>query len=108
MTLPIVEDKFHPERESRRVREAVNALGLRGVSKNTGDVTLTANTTTTTVTDQRVSVSQFIDFMPTSASGAKEWHSGSMYVSSQTNGEFTITHTNCSETDRTFRYVFFG
>lgn len=91
-----------------KLHTALVEIVNRGNVNCTGDVTLTASTTTTTVKNSRISKTQFIMFMPTSANAAKEYAGGTMYVSSQSNGQFTITHTNCSETDRTFRYVFFG
>lgn len=101
-------DPKDTDRYRRLLNTAFNEILLRGNTSNTGTVTLTANATTTTVKNSRVGKEQFIDFMPTTENAAKELYGGTMYVSSQNNGEFTITHNNCTATDRTFRYVFFG
>lgn len=92
----------------RRVAQKVNQI-LDGKTNNTGSVTLTASTTTTTVTDRRVGVESVILFMPTTANASAEIGAGGMYVSTQTAGtSFVITHANNAQTDRTFRYIIVG
>lgn len=106
MSLSQLPYKGETEKEDAIIRH-INQIIL-GNLNNTDTVTLTESSTTTTVRNSRVSASSYIAFMPTTANAATEYAAGSMYVSSQTNGEFTITHANNSQTDRTFRYVHVG
>ena len=91
------------------IADVVNRI-MDGKTNNTGDVTLTASSATSTVTDHRVGVDSVILFMPTTASAATEFAAGTMYVSSRSipNRTFTITHVNSATADRTFRYVVIG
>lgn len=86
------------------VIDKINQL-LRGKLNVTLDVTLTANSATTTVTDERISVFSFIGWEPLTAHAAAEIAAGGMYVdkTTQVNGALTITHANNAQTDRTFR-----
>lgn len=74
----------------------------------TGTVTLAANAFSTTVEDQRVGISSFIDFVPQTANAAAELASGGMYVSGMTSHRFTITHASSAQDDRTFTYTIMG
>ena len=68
------------------------------------ELTLTANTTTTTLTDARISPQSHINLAPLSANAAAEhW-----WVSAQDNGTATITHANAATTDRTFNVLIIG
>ena len=93
----------------RKVAQKVNAL-LDGKTNNVGSFTITANDTTTVVSDLRVGNESVILFMPTTANAATEiWGGGGMYVSSITAGtSFTVTHSNGAQTDRTFKYTLIG
>lgn len=73
-----------------------------------GDVTLAANQSTTTVNDPRAGPESWIWPMPKTANAATELGNGTLYISGQDNGAFTITHANNGQTDRTFRYVVLG
>lgn len=75
---------------------------------NTGTVTLTANAQSTTVADSRVSFNSFVGFMPLTANAASELAGGGMWVSTQANESFTITHTSAASADRQFRYALLG
>jgi hypothetical protein len=99
-----------------QVTQSVNGL-LDGFSNNTGEVTLTENSATSTVTLPHgvLSDNSVILFMPTTSNAAVELASGAMYVSARSvtnrfdsNSTFTITHTNNAQTDRTFKYVLVG
>ena len=90
----------------RQISDAVNNI-IDGKINATGSVTLTDNSATSVVTDQRVSADSVILFMPTNSGGATELASGSMYVSSRGKQTFTITNTN-SATSRTFDYIVIG
>ena len=105
---PVQYDPQNSEIYRRKLNTAFNEILLRGNTSNTGTVTLTASTTTTTVKNSRVGSEQFIAFMPRTQNAATELYGATMYVSSQNNGEFTITHASNTQTDRTFRYAFLG
>lgn len=90
---------------------------MLGKTNNTFSVTLTANTTTTTVNIPKDSIGQssVVQFMPQTANAAAELASGSMYVSArsiatgaQANSTITITHSNNAQTDRTFGFTVTG
>ena len=90
----------------RQLSAAVRRL-FDGKLNSTGEVTLTASTTTTTVTDQRVTSTSFIGLMPKTANAAAAL--GTTHVSARTNsGSFTLTHANNAQADRTFTYVIIG
>ena len=87
----------------REISERVNAI-LLGKVNSTGTVTLTANTTTTTVNDANAHGSSVPVLVPTTANAAAE----AWYISSRATGSFAITHANAATTDRTFLYVLLG
>ena len=89
----------------RLVAEAVNRL-YDGKINALGDVTLTANQATTTLTDLRIGPQSFIGFMPTTANAAAELTA--LYVSSRGKQTATLTHNNAASADRTYRYVVLG
>lgn len=91
--------------DETRLLQAVNQLIL-GNSNNTGSVTLTASATTTTVLNTRVGANSKIFLEPTTANAATA--RATTYVSAKTAGQFTITHANNAQTDRTFDYVHVG
>jgi hypothetical protein len=69
-------------------------------------VTLAANTTTTTVTDARIGASTGIFFSPLTANAAGAI--SGLYVSAQKKGQATFTHANSATTDRTFNALLIG
>jgi hypothetical protein len=87
---------------TREIAERCNLL-LLGRINTTGSATLTANTTTTTVTDTNCHAGSFVGLMPTTANAAAE----SPYIV-PASGSFVITHANTATTDRTFKYVLLG
>jgi hypothetical protein len=95
----------------RRLSRVVNQA-MQGKTNNTSEtaVTLTANATTTTVTEapNRIGEATVILFMPTTANAAAAM--ANIYVSSRSvaNNTFTITHANTATVDRTFNYVLVG
>lgn len=88
---------------------AINQL-VRGRGNNVGEVTLTASTTTTTVTlnDEIGNSNGKVFLTPTTANAAAELGNGTLYVSSVTNNTFVLTHANNAQNDRTFHYKFAG
>lgn len=83
----------------------INEL-LKGRANNTGTVTLTAGTTTTTVTNNVFQSTSVPVLMPTTANAAGAL--ATTYVSSRTTGSFVLTHANAGSTDRSFLYLFWG
>jgi hypothetical protein len=93
------------------VAAKVNQI-LRGRTNNVGEITLTANTTTTTIS---VAVGVFGDktailFDPTTSTAATAFGSGGFYVSSRSPelGQYVITHPNTADTNKTFRVAYIG
>lgn len=87
------------------VADAVNRHN-EGKFNATKDVTLTANTTTTTVTDSRISPTCALVLSPKTANAAAAV--GTTYVSSQSQGSAVLTHANDAQTDKTFRLAIIG
>lgn len=88
----------------RKLAEVLDGV-MDGKINATGTVTLTASSTTTTLTDRRIGTGSVILFMPTTQNAAGEI---GMYVSSRGQGTATITHASMSQTDRTFAYALLG
>lgn len=78
----------------------------QGHLANTGSVTLRASQTTTTVTDERVSINTVPVLTPASSTAAAT--SPTVWVSTVTAGSFTITHSSTAAVDKTFRYALLG
>lgn len=93
--------------DDREVSLVVNGI-MNGKINATGEVTLTASSATTAVTEVRAGADSVILFTPTTANAAAEQGAGGMYVSSFGKQTFTITHANNAQTDRTFRYAVIG
>ncbi len=87
----------------RQTAEAVNQL-LDGKINAVGTVTLNTSTTTTSVSDRRCGAESVIVLMPTTANAAAE----SLYVNARSKQQFTITHANNSQADRTYAYAILG
>jgi hypothetical protein len=88
-----------------QVERTINEL-LKGRANNVGEVTLTANVTTTTTTDTRIKQSMKIFLSPTTANAAAALTN--VYVSAVADGSFTLTHSNTATVDRTFDYIIHG
>ena len=69
------------------------------------DVTLDANSTTTTVTDPRIGVHSVPICMPTTANAAAI---AVPYRSDNLTGSMTLTHASDANTDKTFKVVLVG
>ena len=100
--------KIPPEGGSdREVASVVNLL-VDGKSNNKGTFTLTASTTTTTVSDLRAGTNSVITYVPTTANASAEIGAGTIFISARNNESFVLTHANNSQSDRTFLYVVIG
>ena len=87
--------------EVQKVSNVVYLL-MEGKSNALGDVTLTANAATSTLTDPRIGTESLITFMPTTANAATGLTS--LYVGTRAQGSCTLTHANNAQTDRTYVY----
>lgn len=91
--------------DGRQIVEWINRL-LSGRLNASTTVTLTANATSTTLTDPRISIESFIGFMPTTATAALAMTA--LYVSARTSGSATLTHNNTADVDRTYVALIIG
>lgn len=88
-----------------RLADAINNM-LRGKLNNGGEVTLTANSATTTLTDIRIGSESVVLMQPTTANAAGAL--SGLYFGTPGNGTVTINHANDANTDKTFRYAVIG
>lgn len=93
------------KRHRERLAQAINGLRL-GKLNAVGTFTLTANSATTTVTDNLFESNMVPLWSPTTANAATAM--GNVYVSSRAQGSFVLTHANNAQTDRTFLYFRVG
>jgi hypothetical protein len=97
----------------RRIARVVNSL-LQGKTNNTGTVTLTANAASTVVSlaQGRLGNDTLILFDPLTSNAAVQLAAGTMYVTTANRdvmgNQFTITHANNAQADRSFRYTLIG
>ncbi len=95
----------------RRLAQIINGC-MQGKTNNTSEtaVTLTANATTTTVTEapNRIGETTQVILIPTTANAAAAI--GTTYLSSRSvaNNTFTLTHANDAQTDKIFNYILVG
>lgn len=75
--------------DERQVAEVVRGV-MDGKTNNTGTITLTQSSTTTTLNDRRIGANTVILFSPINDKGASEL--ASLYVSSRGQGTATLTH----------------
>jgi hypothetical protein len=82
-------------------RVAVELERLLGELPVNGTVTLTASTTTTTVSNPAMTAARNVLLTPLTANAAAEdWH-----ISDRSRGSFEITHSSDPGTDRDFAYT---
>ena len=83
---------------------------LRGECNTGGTFTLTANAATSTLTDNRISLTSTVVLVPTTANASAEIGAGTIYQSEtgRVNGTAVFTHANNAQADRTFRIVIIG
>jgi len=98
------------EPDEKRHRRAIVGWAQwinQGHLANTGSVTLRASpNTTTVVTDDRVSINSVPLLQAVTSSAAAA--SPTTWISTITNGSFTITHSATAAVDKTFRYALLG
>ena len=92
-----------PENVALSIQQA-----LEGKVRSTGQFTLTALTSQSTLTDARIAPNSFLSFWPRTASATTEQATGSMYSLTQANGSAVIAHSNLTASDRSFTYVVLG
>lgn len=99
ITPPRTEDPKEIKRWYLKVCEEINKI-------QKGSCTLTANGTTTTVTDVNITTSSIIVLFPTSDTAAVAVGSATgVYVSTKAAGSFILTHPNTADADKTFDYM---
>jgi len=79
---------------------------IDGKLNSTGSITLTASSTTSTLTNARIGENSVIVFMPTTANARTALNT--LYVSARVNGSATLTHASSGNTDQTFGFTIFG
>jgi hypothetical protein len=90
------------DEDARRIINSVR----RGQTNNGGEVTLTANSATTTLSDDLITKNSGIFLQPTTANAAAAL--SGLYFSAPTTGSVVINHANNAQADRTFKFgVFF-
>lgn len=98
--------RLPPTGSTERDRDtAINQL-IDGRNNATGTVTLTANTTTTTVIRTNADMTAKPQLTPMTANAAAAVPT--TFISAVTRNGFTITHANAATTDRTFGYAVLG
>lgn len=103
---PLIPTRWADERDHReRAARAINQI-LQGKTNNTGSVTLTANATTTTITDVRIGNNTVVLLQPTTANAAGAL--ATTYPGTPVDGSVVINHANAATADRVFRFVIVG
>lgn len=90
---------------SDQAERTINEM-LKGRANNVGEVTLDANTTTTTISDIRIKLSMTAVLIPRTANAAAAMTN--VYISAVADGSITLTHANTATVDRTFDYILHG
>lgn len=87
------------------IADTVNKI-MKGRANNTGSFTLSANTTTSIVTDPAFESSMVPQWTPTTSTAATAM--ANLRVTTRAKGSFTLTHANTADADKTFLYVRWG
>jgi hypothetical protein len=95
------------ETDLKKIVLAIQQLAA-GRSNAVGTVTLATGSAATVVPTANCAVGSTPILTPATASAAAELGNGTMYVSSVSNGSFTITHANNAVTGRTFLFAVMG
>lgn len=88
-----------------QISATINEM-LKGRGNNVGEITLTANVTTTTIEDIRIKQTMTAVLIPRTANAAAAMTN--VYISAVADGSITLTHANTATLDRTFDYVLHG
>lgn len=98
-----------PANTESRIRELVFFIQqlIDGRNNASGQVTLTANDTATTISKSTINGDAAFIAFPATANAAAELAAGTIHASVAA-GTVTITHANNAQTDRTFYYVILG
>lgn len=89
--------------DEREIATTLNLM-LQGRANNTGEFTLTPNSTITVVQDNLFQTKQVPLLVPASASAAET----PVYIGKRSQGEFVVRHASSPATDRRFLYVRVG
>lgn len=79
---------------------------FKGKQNIGGEVTLTANAASTTLSDELIDEDSVVALMPMTSNAAAAV--GTTYFSAPASGSVVINHANNGQTDRTFRYTVTG
>lgn len=99
-----------PAQDETRVFNIVQAVRelFEGRSHAAGQVTLTANAASTTVSSTNIGSAARIALCPRTANASADFGGGALYVSSVVPGSFVITHPNNANADKTFDWHALG
>ena len=94
---------------SRLISGVLNGA-MQGKLNNGGQVTLTANQATTTVTDGRIGTDTKLVLVPTTANAAAEVGAGGLFQTfpNVTKEQAVLNHASNAQTDRDFRFALLG
>lgn len=104
MSAPIVQ---FGEKDLSKYQFAIKQLG-EGRTNASGVVTLRASQTTTTVSAPNCGAGNSVFLFPATANAAAIVAATYVLASNVTKGQFIITHTSNSNTDKTFYWVALG
>jgi hypothetical protein len=93
-----------PKGASERDRNFAIGELIKGRNNGGGQVTLTANVTTTTITNPNISADAGVFFTPITANAKTEGIPRGVVSA----GQVVITHANAASTDRTYYYTVLG
>lgn len=85
----------------QETRQIINEV-RRGRTNNGGEVTLQANSATTTLSDPLITTNSRVFLTPLTANAAAAL--GTTYFSTPTPGSIVINHANNAQADRTFAF----
>lgn len=95
------------EKDLTKFTDSINNA-IKGRVENFGQVTLTANASSTTVTNAQISENSEIMLSPKTANAAAALATTYIPEATILNGSFVIQHANNAQTDKTFGYVWVG
>ncbi len=97
----------NPDEGFRIIGGLINNL-LNGKHNATAAVTMTANSATTTLIDERIGAYTVIQFTPQSANAASGVTALWQTFPNTTKKQATLNHANNAQTDRTYGYSLHG